>query len=251
MHPILFFIGPFPVFSYGVFILLGLIVLYAIALTLGRRANLEWEQLVPIALGVGVGGVFGARLSHLIVEPDKLTALLDFYSLFRPGTPGNIIGLMIGGYVGGLAVRRSLELPSVGNYYACALAVASVVWRIGCTLGGCCYGKETRLPWAIFLAGTDRHPTMIYEGLFNLVLLFVLWRLRRRLAGDNKLLHFYLASYAFFRFWLEFIRLYAPVAFGLTGVQYLCLGVLVWQGLRGWRWHRGRGTVLWLKRRSE
>ena len=251
MHPVLFYIGPFPVFSYGVFILLGLIVLYAVALTLGRCAGFKWEQLVPTALGVGVGGLFGARLSHLIVEPDRLIELLDFYSLFRPGTPDNIIGLMMGGYLGGLVVRHRLGLPSLGNYYALALAAASVVWRIGCTLGGCCYGKETGLPWAIHLAGASRHPTMIYEGLFNLLLLFVLWRLRRHLRDDNELLYLYFIAYAFFRFWLEFIRLYRPVAFGLTGVQVMCLGVLVWQGLRWRRRHIDRGTVLPSRARAE
>ena len=242
MHPILFYVGPYPVFSYGVFVTLGLMTLYAVALIPARRAGREWEHLLPMAAGVMSGGVFGARLSHLIVEPDRLVELLDFYSLFRPGTPGNIIGLMIGGYLGGLVVRESLELPSLGNYYAPALAAASAVWRVGCTLGGCCYGKQTGLPWAIHLAGADRHPTMIYEGLFNLALFFILWRLRRRLRSDNELLYLYFVAYAVFRFWLEFIRLYPPVALGLTGAQYLCLGILVWQGLRWWRRRAERGA---------
>ena len=244
MHPILFYVGPYPVFSYGVFVTLGLMTLYAVALIPARRAGREWEHLLPMAAGVMTGGVFGARLSHLIVEPDRLVELLDFYSLFRPGTPGNIIGLMIGGYLGGLVVRESLELPSLGNYYAPALAAASAVWRVGCTLGGCCYGKQTGLPWAIHLAGADRHPTMIYEGLFNLALFFILWRLRRRLRSDNELLYLYFVAYAVFRFWLEFIRLYPPVALGLTGAQYLCLGILVWQGLRWWRRRAERGAKI-------
>jgi prolipoprotein diacylglyceryltransferase len=41
----------------------------------------------------------------------------------------------------------------------------------------------------------------------------------------------YLAAYTFFRFWLEFIRLYPRVAFGLTGIQLICMGVWVWLGL--------------------
>jgi phosphatidylglycerol:prolipoprotein diacylglycerol transferase len=127
MHPILFYVGPYPVFAYGAFITLGLITLYTIALVLARRAGQEWEHLLPVAAGVLVGGVFGARLSHLVVEPDRLVELLDFYSLFHPSTPGNIVGLMVGGYLGGLAVRESLELPAQGDYYAPALAAASVM----------------------------------------------------------------------------------------------------------------------------
>jgi phosphatidylglycerol:prolipoprotein diacylglycerol transferase len=231
MRPILFYIGQVPIFSYGVFILSGVVALFAVALYLGRRANLAWNQLLPIAFGVGAGGVVGARLSHLFVEPAKLTELLDFFSLFRPGTPGNIIGVMIGGYLGGIIVRESLGLPPNGKYYAPAIAVASVIWRIGCTLAGCCYGKETELPWAIFVANAYRHPTMIYEGVFNLVMVFVLWRLYPHFKRDDTLVFFYFACYAIFRFWLEFIRVYPQIAFGLTGVQYLCLGVLIGLGI--------------------
>jgi phosphatidylglycerol:prolipoprotein diacylglycerol transferase len=241
MHPILFYVGPVPIFSYGVFTLLGVIVLFSIALNLGRRANFKWGQLLPIAFGVGAGGVVGARLSHLLVEPNKLTELLNFYSLFRPGTPGNIIGLMVGGYLGGMVVRRSLGLPSTVNFYAPAIAAASVIWRVGCTLAGCCYGKETELPWAIFIENANRHPTMIYEGLFNLIMLFVLWWLHPCLKQDNTLLFLYFACYAFFRFWLEFIRVYPPIAFGLTGIQYLCLGILM--GLGTWFWRQKLGLI--------
>src|SRR3990172_11279295 len=118
MYPVLFYIGSIPIWSYGTFIALGMTLLFAMALLPAQRDGRSWEQLLPMAMGVVAGGVFGARLSHLIVEPDKFGELIDFYSLFRPGTPGNVLGLMVGGYLGGLVVRRSLDLPSLGNYYA-------------------------------------------------------------------------------------------------------------------------------------
>ncbi len=228
MHPILFTVGPYPVFSYGVCMILGVAVLYAAALIPARQAGRTVDEILPVAIGVGVG----ARLTHLIVEPANTVRLLDFYSLFQPGAPGNIIGLILGGYLGGLAMRLRFGLPSLGNYFALALAAASVVWRMGCFLGGCCYGKETNLPWAIYIDGAYRHPTMVYEGLFNLGMLWLLLRLRHRVARDNELLHIYLIGYTFFRFWLEYLRVYPQVAFGLTGAQLLCLAVLAWQAIR-------------------
>lgn len=231
MYPIAFYLGSFPIYSYGICILAGTLMLFGIAAALARRAGRRQDHLLPVALGTLVGAFVGARLSHLLVEPDKAAALLNFYGMLQPGTPGNVIGLMVGGFLGGLAVRRSLDLPSFGNYYAPGLAAGGVCWRVGCAGGGCCYGKETNLPWAVHLAGADRHPTMIYEGLFNLVMFAVLWRLRGRVTRDNELLFLYFAAYAVFRFWLEFLRVYPIVAFGLTGAQFLCLGVLAWLGI--------------------
>jgi prolipoprotein diacylglyceryltransferase len=247
MYPILFYYETYPIYSYGVCTVLGLIVSQVAALVPAWRAGRQWGDMIPMMMGVVVGGVVGMRFAHLLVEPDKLTRLLDFYGLFQSGTSGNIVGLMIGGYLGGLAIRWRFGLASLGNDYAIAFAIASVVWRIGCTLAGCCYGLETDLPWAIHLHGADRHPTMIYDGLFNLAMVAVLVRLRPRVTRDNQLLHLYFAAYAVFRFWLEYIRVYPPIAFGLTGVQWLCIAIVVWQAVR--LWHTGRKGA-WLLSKS-
>jgi len=198
-----------------------------VALKLARRNGREWENLWPVAAAVFVGGVLGGQLTHLLVEPARSAEYIDFYAILQPHTPGNIVGMLIGGFVGGLAFRIRLGVPSSGNFYAPALAAASIFWRIGCTLGGCCYGKETDLPWAITIVNSRRHPTMIYEGLFNVMALaFILWA-QPRIRRDDELLFSYLGGYAFFRFWLEFIRLYPPIWWELTGVQILCLFIIV------------------------
>ncbi|HLA08461.1 MAG TPA: prolipoprotein diacylglyceryl transferase family protein [Anaerolineales bacterium] len=244
MYPVLFYIGSIPIWSYGTFIALGMTLLFAMALLSAQRDGRSWEQLLPMAMGVVAGGVFGARLSHLIVEPDKFGELIDFYSLFRPGTPGNVLGLMVGGYLGGLVVRRSLDLPSLGNYFAPALAAASVMLRIGCVLAGACHGRVTTLPTVIRNASLTENLPPVYDGLFNLAFFLLLWRLRRRVTRDNALLYLYFAAYAFFRFWLEFMADYPPIALGLTGVQFLCLAILVGQGVGLWRERARRGSAL-------
>lgn len=227
MYPILFSVGDVPIYSYGVFILLGTIVLFAIVYVLARGNGHTREQIMPIMIGSFVGAFVVARLSQAFLEPDQAERYLDFYGLLRPAIPGNVVGLMIGGYLGGLMMQRSLRLPSIGNYYALALACGHAIWRVGCTLAGCCYGKPTNLPWAIYEDDAYRHPTMIYDGLFNLAMIAVLWRLRNRITRADELLFCYFGAYAFFRFWLEYIRVYPVVALGLTGAQWLCLASLV------------------------
>lgn len=231
MYPIAFYLGARPVYSYGLFVLLGTLVLFGMAAVQARWAGRSRDHALPVALGALVGAFVGARLTQMLAEPARFDELLNFYGMFQPRTPGNIVGLMVGGFLGGWVVVRSLGLLSFGNYYAPALAAASVCWRCGCTCAGCCYGKPTQLPWAMHLDGADRHPTMVYEGLFNLLMLALLWRLRGRAWRDNELLYLYFACYAAFRFGLEFIRVYPPIAFGLTGIQYMCLALLLWLGI--------------------
>jgi prolipoprotein diacylglyceryltransferase len=88
-----------------------------------------------------------------------------------------------------------------------------------------------------------RQPAARVRWLIQSGLFFLLWRLRPRVTHDNALLYLYLAAYAFFRFWLEFMADYPPIAFGLTGVQVLCLAILVGQGIGLWRQHMRRGTA--------
>jgi prolipoprotein diacylglyceryltransferase len=90
---------------------------------------------------------------------------------------------------------------------------------------------ETDLPWAITLDNVRRHPTMVYEGLFNVVMLGILLWAYPRVRRRDVLLYACLACYAFFRFWLEFIRVFPKVALGLTGIQLLCLAILFGVGL--------------------
>ena len=244
MYPVLFYIGPVPIWSYGTFIALGMVTLFVMALLSARRDGRSWEQLLPVAMGVMVGGVFGGRLLHLLVEPARFAQLIDFYSLFLPGIPGNTVGVMVGGYLGGLAVRRSLGLPSLGNYYAPALAAASVLWRVGCVLAGACYGRATTLPAVITNGSLSDNLPPVYDGLFNLVLFILLWGLLRRATPGDVLLHVYFGTYLFFRFWLEFIGYYPHILFGLTGVQLLCLAVLTGQGIGLLRGRARRASAL-------
>lgn len=174
MRPILFYIGDLPIFTYSIFMILGMITLFGTAVILAHRAGRSWESIWPVAVGVFVGGILGARLTQIMVEPARTAEFADFYSFLRPGTLGNIVGMMIGGFVGGLAIRLALELPSSGNFYAPALAAASVLWRIGCTMAGCCHGVETNLPWEVTLAcwpvgdGKETEPEVLKAHLDEL-----------------------------------------------------------------------------------
>jgi phosphatidylglycerol:prolipoprotein diacylglycerol transferase len=97
---------------------------------------------------------------------------------------------------------------------------------VGCFLNSCCYGKPTSLAIGVAAAGATRHPVPLYEAAFNLLLYLVLVRryLRPRVGGE--VFGLYLGAYGAWRFAAEFLRGDERLAwFGLTGAQWLSLGV--------------------------
>jgi len=72
------------------------------------------------------------------------------------------------------------------------------------------------------------HPTPLYDAGFNLLWLAVLLALRDHPKMQNgNLLKVGLAGYAVFRFCVEFVRNNQVLAFGLTGQQFFCIGLLL------------------------
>ena len=73
------------------------------------------------------------------------------------------------------------------------------------------YGRETDIIWSVKFIQVDnlnRHPSQIYEAIFEGVVLFILLNfLYRKLAKKNGLISFlFIILYSFFRFIIEFTR---------------------------------------------
>jgi phosphatidylglycerol:prolipoprotein diacylglycerol transferase len=226
MHPVLFQIGNLTIYSYGVFVSLGFGAYTVVVFYEGRRRGQPWEDILLLFLAALVGAVLGSRgILMLMFGPQPV--LLDFYSLFFPGTVlFHYLGILVGGYIGVAVTKMGMGLGrSVGDIFAPALALMMTVVRVGCFLGGCCYGKPADLPWAIELHGARRHPTQLYELFFQLFFFVLLWSLRDRTARPGDLMQLYLGGYAVFRFVNEFWRVNPVVAWGMTVPQFICLGI--------------------------
>ena len=230
MYPILFHLGGLTVYSYVVFVTLGFIVLIAIVWQEARRRGCPEQETAVFLLGSLAGAAVGSRLVFILMLGPS-PELLNPYTWLTSGVPHfHYLGILIGGYIGGIMAKRTLGLKEMlGDPFALGLPAMMVLVRIGCFLGGCCYGKPTDLPWAVYLHGAYRHPTQLYEWLFQAAALIVLWRWRDRISRPGDLLKLYYLAYALFRFFQQFLRGDNPVvAWGLTVPHFLCLGILGW-----------------------
>jgi prepilin-type N-terminal cleavage/methylation domain-containing protein/prepilin-type processing-associated H-X9-DG protein len=167
-----------------------------------------------------------------------------------------------GGFIAGLAWSifyswaREIRISAFLSCAVAPLALSHSMVRLGCLANGCCWGKQSDLPWAItyprsgFGAYAEQivtgrinvlqqhslpvHPTPIYTALAGLLLFVVLDRLFERRTAPLFLIGAYFLGEGFTRFIIEFFRGDSIRCFGLgltlaqiIAVAFVLIGTLL------------------------
>ncbi len=220
MYPELFRIGDFPVTSYGIWLALGMLFALYVASRLAARDGLPRERIYDLGLWTLLGGLLGSKILMILVDPNAQVFSIDF---LRSG--GVFYGGLIGGFLTVAVMMWRYELPfwKVADAFAPAVALGQAFGRQGCFAAGCCWGKETHLPWGVHFTekgheytgvpvyGPDGgelflHPTQLYESLTMLAVFGLLVWLHRHKKFDGQVLIAYGIIYSIFRFLIEFLR---------------------------------------------
>ncbi len=220
MYPELFHLGNFPVPSYGVWLAAGMLLALFVASRLAEKDGLPRERIYDLGLFALLGGLLGAKLLMVLVDPNAVIFSRDF---LLSG------GVYYGGFIGGLVtvavLIRWYRLPfwKVADAFAPAVALGQAFGRQGCFAAGCCWGKETHGWWGVHFTdlghqytgvpvygpdGSDLflYPTQMIESLFMLATFgFLVW-LHRHKKFDGQVLIAYGFIYSTFRFFIEFLR---------------------------------------------
>ncbi len=186
---------------------------------MAHRRGLATSGMLSV-MGVGlIGGLAGANLTQWLAT----------------GSGGKtILGGLVGGYLAVWLYKRRIGLRRpTGDLFAVALCAGEAVGRWGCYFGGCCYGRPTSLPWAVWQHGALRHPTQIYLSLASLDILVVLLRSERTGLPENGLFYLQGLLYCLARFAIEFWRATPTTTGGLTTAQWACLAGAAFFALRG------------------
>jgi len=219
MHPILFEIGGFTVYSYGVLLAAAYLLGLQFALVRARARGLDSQRVMDLGIWIIISALAGAKLLLLIVDFKQFTqsprALLD---LLRSG------GVFYGGLIAAVLVallylrRHKLPLWTTTDVFAPGIALGHSVGRLGCLMAGCCFGRPASVPWAITFTnpaaaaqgttlGVPLHPTQLYEaGAEALILVFLLAFERRGRGFPGRTFWTYMLLYGVSRFIIEFYR---------------------------------------------
>jgi prolipoprotein diacylglyceryl transferase len=213
-------IGPFQLRAYGLMIALG--VLAAVWLTAKRvveRRIGTADDVTAIALWAVPAGIIGARIYHVITDPELFYG--QWYRVFYiwEGGLGIWGGIGLGVAVGLLvAKRRGVPLLPLLDCAAPALALAQAIGRWGNYWNQELFGRPTTLPWGLEISPGNRpagyeqyatfHPTFLYESLWNLALCGLLLLIdRRHRLRPGRLFVVYVGGYTFARFFIERMRI--------------------------------------------
>lgn len=224
MYPYITIFDKFRLPTYG----LAFVFAVTIALIIARKLMPQMKDDILFSsiyslIGVGIGSKLFYILSKVpriiihhnefkrLFEIDKLTALnyLAGGIMFYGGLFGSLLGIYV------YCRRYSIDYSKLIKVYIPLIPFVHAFGRIGCFLGGCCYGIEyngmfaVRYPYNELmpeLSSCPRFPVQLLESSLDFVLFIALLLLLLKKAKSGVLVSTYLISYSIIRFFDEFLR---------------------------------------------
>ncbi|KRC62060.1 diacylglyceryl transferase [Agromyces sp. Root81] len=241
--------GP-PIDTHSAFVALGMAAAGIVFIVESRRRGQTDPRIGYLVLGALAGAALAARLGTWMQHLD-FSRNLDLVEQLTRGH-ASVLSALVGAWLGVHVAKRIVRYPlRTGDLFAPAVALAMAIGRIGCLFTEL-PGTPTGGDWGIVLdtdaaarvggqAGVALHPSFLYEVVFQAAAFAVLWFwLRHRPIAAGETLTLYVAAYAIFRFFIEFVRGNEVAWMGLTRPQMflmvtipLVLGRIAWKASRG------------------
>lgn len=208
MNPVAFQLFGISVHWYGIILSFAVIVGLVLAIFEAKRVNFNPEDVVDLVIWALPISILGARFYYVF-----------FNWGFYQRNPGEILAI----WHGGLAIHgalisalittwvfvkyRQLSFWKTADIFAPSLTLGQAIGRWGNFVNQEAFGYETDLPWAMYIDGAYRHPTFLYESLWNFsVFLFLLWLRKKPKLVSGDIFLAYSGLYSLGRFFIEGLR---------------------------------------------
>jgi len=223
--------------SYRVFLILAFFAGIFLAVRQGKYRNITTNDILDGALWFMISALAGAHILYMILTPSRFTTLREWFEptgfVFFGGFIATAVTMLAFAWIRNIGIRDGVDL------IAPSLTCGHFFGRIGCFLGGCCYGKPTDSIFGVVFPELHetirRHPTQLYEATFllGLTILFS-WGIRQRSRWifPGSIWGAYLLGYGAFRFLIEFIRgderggFFLPMHWSIS--QIIAVPIFVW-----------------------
>ena len=251
----------FDIAYYGIVIGLGIVAGLLVAMYVAKRKKQEPENYIDLAMFAVVFGIIGARIYYVVFSWDMYKDhILSIFNIREGGLAiyGGVIAAVITVFV--FARVKKLSAPLLLDTAVFGLVTGQMIGRWGNFFNREAFGEYTdnlfamRLPldavrstsdvtekmWAHLetIDGVDYiqvHPTYLYESIWCLLVLVLLFIYLRHKVFDGEVFLVYLAGYGIGRFWIEGLRtdqlllpgIGLPVSQVLAGVLVMVSVILI------------------------
>ena len=241
---------------YGICYAVALLLSLWIAKVHGKKMGFSSKLLDSYFIYIEIGVVLGARFGYIaFYDPEWAFYLYQPWQAFNPYRNGVFVGISglsfhgaVIGFFAATAIfcRRKRQDPwPLLDLVALSVPLGYMFGRFGNFLNHELFGRETTVPWGIYVEGVLRHPSQLYEafaeGFLLYLIIFALYKYKKRVNGE--LIAFYGIFYSLARFVCEYWReadvQIGYLAFGLSLGQLLSLAM----GLAG--------VILYVYRRAK
>lgn len=228
ISPYLFTWGPITVRWYGFLMMVAVLVGTWIALREARRVGIKDDDIIDLVLICAPISWLGARLYYVVMEWGYYSQnLSEIYKIWHGGLAihGGILTAIITGFI--FTRVRGLRFLQIADLVAPSLILGQAIGRWGNFFNQEAYGYETNLPWAMYIDGAYRHPTFLYESLWDLLVFIILILRRKKVKAQGQLFMMYLVLYSVGRFFIEGLRTDSLMIGSLRAAQVMSVLMII------------------------
>jgi prolipoprotein diacylglyceryl transferase len=228
INPVIFTIGTLSVRWYGVILGAAALVGLLLAVREGKRFGIKSEFFMDLLLFGAPSAIIGARIYYVAFKwEDYKDNLWDVFKIWEGGIA--IYGAIIGAFVCGFIYARAKGYNFLRIVDICvpSLLAGQMIGRWGNFMNQEAYGapvseeflrntlhipnfivEQMFIVDAAYPEGAFRHPAFLYESLWSLVGLAILFVLRRqKFLRAGELMASYFIWYSIGRFFIEALRI--------------------------------------------
>lgn len=240
MHQILFFIGDFPVRSYGLILSLSILSAIGTAYFLTYKKDLWQKHILDFGICCGFAGLIGARLWDVFFFDWHYYSqhLSEIFFVWQGGMAiqGGVIGGAIAGYI--YTKIHKIDTWAFADTITPAIILGQSMGRAANLLNGDAFGSPTGSNFGIlYPTSTLAHhvygnqplwPTEIWEGQLDLLIFVILLVFSTTKPIKGHIFLLYIILYSTARFFLEYLRGdYQTIIWGLKSAQITSLTLIL------------------------
>jgi len=212
--PIAFQIMSFEIRWYSLAYILGITIGWILCKKIFIK-NLDINQkfddyITYLIIGIIIGGRLGYVLFYNFSY--YIDNILDIFKIWQGGMSfhGGLLGIIVASIF--FAKKNNQDLFIYTDLVSLVAPIGIFFGRLANFINSELYGKVTEVPWAVTFVQVDnlsRHPSQLYEAIFEGMILFLLllhFRNKNFLTKPGLISGLFLIFYSVFRFCIEFFR---------------------------------------------